>query len=129
MQAATIDCHSTCRDYPSEVLQVNDNVLKFRVTCNRVYLPAIPQNELPGNSLIISLDIRYSDGMFEYLFGALFDAVAPLDEFQPSIRMFNDRSTAINPVSAIDVQDFTNVLDGSTMDVPANHAIQTAILY
>lgn len=53
--------------------------------------------------------------------------MAPLDQFQSAIKMFNNGGATIYPVSAVDIQKATDVLDGGAMDVPANYAIQASV--
>jgi hypothetical protein len=55
--------------------------------------------------------------------------MAPLDQFQSTIEMFNYGGTAIHPVSTIDIQKSADFFDGGAVDVPANHAIQAAIAH
>ena len=43
--------------------------------------------------------------------------------------MLNDCAAAIDPVAAIDIQHTAYLLDGGAMDVPANHAIESAFAY
>src|SRR5262245_39809990 len=42
--------------------------------------------------------------------------------------MLDDRRAAVDPVAAVDVRDAVDLLDGGSMDMAANHAIQPALL-
>src|SRR5262249_52903697 len=54
---------------------------------------------------------------------------SPAHQLHAAVEVLDDGRAAVHPVATVDVHDAVDALDGGRVDMPANHAVQPAVLY